>query len=130
MLDTKEAAFLQAIAEDREANTTRLIFADWLEERGDAPRAEFIRVQCELASAKLSEDRRHALRVRERELLDAHRQPWCQALGLPVEDVHFERGLIARMRLSRWEGGKVLDLASMPRLAPLTELDLSGLELG
>jgi uncharacterized protein (TIGR02996 family) len=130
MLDAKEVAFLQAIAEDREENTTRLIFADWLEERGDTPRADFIRVQCELASAKLSEDRRHALRVRERELLDAHRHEWSQAFGLPLEEVHFERGLIARMRLSRWEDGKMLDPGCLPRLAPLTELDLSGLQLG
>ena len=28
-----------------------LIFADWLEENGQAERAEFIRVQCELGDA-------------------------------------------------------------------------------
>jgi uncharacterized protein (TIGR02996 family) len=36
-----EAAFLKAIAEDRD-DTTRLAFADWLEERGD-PRAAWVR---------------------------------------------------------------------------------------
>src|SRR6185295_9935281 len=42
----------------------------------------------------------------------------------------FERGLIARMRLSQWDGGQILDPAYAPRLVTLTELDLSGLQLG
>ncbi|HWG42114.1 MAG TPA: TIGR02996 domain-containing protein [Gemmataceae bacterium] len=120
----------QSSLDKREDNTTRLVFADWLEEHGDTPRADFIRVQCELASAKLAKKRRHALRVRERELLDAHRQQWCQAFGLPIEDVHFERGLIVKMRLSQWKGRNVFDAAGTQRLATLTELDLSGLRLG
>ena len=28
----------------------RLVLADWLEERGESGRAEFVRVQCELAA--------------------------------------------------------------------------------
>jgi uncharacterized protein (TIGR02996 family) len=41
----EESAFLRAIAEDPNDEGTRLVFADWLEERGD-PRAEFIRLDC------------------------------------------------------------------------------------
>ena len=89
-----------------------------------------LRIQCELTSAELSPDRRHELRVRERGLLDAHRHTWCQAFGLPVEEVSFWRGLIAGVRISQWDGGKMLDPACLPRLATLTELDLSGLQLG
>ena len=55
MLDTNEAPFLRAIAEGQNDNAAHLVFADWLEERGRSPRAEFIRVQCELASAKLAD---------------------------------------------------------------------------
>ncbi len=127
---TEPERLLRAIAEDLYDDAPRLVYSDWLEEHGDLERAEFIRFQCELASANLSEERRHALRLRERALFDAHRQQWCQAFGLPIEEVHFERGSIARMRLSRWEGGHVLDPVCMPRLATLTELDLSGLRLG
>jgi uncharacterized protein (TIGR02996 family) len=130
MLDANEAAFLRSVAEEGDDNTGRLALADWLEDRGDAPRAEFIRVQCELASAGPTEERRRALRLRERDLLNAHRRQWCEALDLPVEDVHFARGLIARVRLSQWEGGRVLDPAHAPRFATLEELDLSGLQLG
>jgi uncharacterized protein (TIGR02996 family) len=130
MQETNEASFLRGIAEEDADGSTRLVFADWLDDHGEGPRAEFIRVQCELASSKLSGERRQALRLRERELLDAHRQEWCQSFGLPLEDVSFERGLIGRARLGRWSKSKLLQPANVPRLATLTELDLSGLKVG
>ena len=62
-----EALFLQAVLENPDDDTPRLIYADWLEERGD-PRGEFIRVQCELANMTEEDDHgrsrggsRHAL---------------------------------------------------------------------
>jgi uncharacterized protein (TIGR02996 family) len=42
-------AFLLAICENPDDDTPRLVFADWLQEHGDEARAEFIRVQIELA---------------------------------------------------------------------------------
>jgi uncharacterized protein (TIGR02996 family) len=44
--DPTEASLLQAIADRDE--TIRLVYADWLEQRGDLVRAEFLRVQDEL----------------------------------------------------------------------------------
>ena len=44
-----DAPFLAQIAADPEVDAPRLIYADWLEEQQDE-RAEFIRVQCELAA--------------------------------------------------------------------------------
>ena len=41
---THDEAFLQAIIDNPDDDAPRLIYADWLEERGD-PRGEFIRVQ-------------------------------------------------------------------------------------
>jgi uncharacterized protein (TIGR02996 family) len=124
-----EAAFLRSIAASDD-NVGRLMFADWLEEHGEHPRADFLRVQCELASPKLSEKRHHALRVRERELLDGHRSQWLQAFGLPLEDVCFRAGLIASARLSQWDDGSWLDAEHASRLATVAELDLSGLHIG
>jgi uncharacterized protein (TIGR02996 family) len=40
---------LRAILDDPEDDTPRLVYADWLEEFGDAARAEFIRVQISIA---------------------------------------------------------------------------------
>jgi uncharacterized protein (TIGR02996 family) len=129
MRDINEAAFLQSIAANDD-DSGRLVLADWLEESGDRPRADFVRVQCELASSGISEDRRRILRVRERELLDAHRQEWLQEFGLLLEDVCFQGGLIAAARLSRWKGERQLDARHAPRLRTLRELDLSGLGIG
>jgi uncharacterized protein (TIGR02996 family) len=73
---TDAAAFLAAIVAAPDADGPRLVYADWLEERGDAARAEFIRVQCALA--QVDEDNRdvHPLAGRERELLRAHEEEW------------------------------------------------------
>jgi uncharacterized protein (TIGR02996 family) len=130
MRDRKEAAILRTIAENDADNSGRLVLSDLLEEGGDTARAEFVRVQCELAAPKLAQKRRQALRERERALLDAHRHEWIQAIRLPVEDVRFDRGLIAGMRLSKWLKGKLLDEEHAPWLVTLRELDLSGLGLG
>jgi uncharacterized protein (TIGR02996 family) len=53
-------AFLQAIIDDPDDDTPRLIFADWLDENGEPERAEFIR--CSATSvAGCSSDRRRSL---------------------------------------------------------------------
>lgn len=44
-------ALLKAILAHPDDDTPRLIYADWLEERGDSARADLIRVQCELGFA-------------------------------------------------------------------------------
>ena len=79
MTTATEVGLLQAIISEPAANDLRLIYADWLEENGQPERAEFIRVQIELASMDWDyerderDDRKYAhyaaLRGRERELL-------------------------------------------------------------
>src|SRR5262245_56818171 len=71
----------------------RLVYADWLDERGD-PRGEFIRVQCELARLPHGGPDRERLRVRESELLAAHRSEWEAPLrALGATNIAFRRGL-------------------------------------
>jgi uncharacterized protein (TIGR02996 family) len=62
-----EDAFLADIRDHPDDDTPRLIYADWLEERGDI-RAEFLRVQVRLAELKhkAREDRRLKARLRHR----------------------------------------------------------------
>lgn len=60
---------LQTILEHPEADWPRLVYADWLEERGETAHAELIRVQCELAHRACRGEWRKTLRKRERELL-------------------------------------------------------------
>jgi uncharacterized protein (TIGR02996 family) len=66
------APFLDAIIDNRLDDGPRLVYADWLDERGD-PRGEFIRVGCEIAAREAAgdyDDRYLDLVAREQELLD------------------------------------------------------------
>jgi uncharacterized protein (TIGR02996 family) len=44
----EEAGFIDAILANPSEDATRLVYADWLEERGD-PRAAYLRLECQLA---------------------------------------------------------------------------------
>src|SRR5262249_13022193 len=45
-LTPQEEAFVQDVRENPDDPAPRLVYADWLDENGDADRAEFIRLQC------------------------------------------------------------------------------------
>jgi uncharacterized protein (TIGR02996 family) len=74
---------LRAILDQPKEDTPRLVYADWLEENGRPERAEFIRVQVELAridvcpmDPKVYREKWSPLRRRERELLGLARDMW------------------------------------------------------
>jgi uncharacterized protein (TIGR02996 family) len=95
---THDEAFLQAILEDPDDVSLRLIYADYLDDRGD-PRGEFIRVQCRLALLPEGDPRREGLQATERGLLEGHRGEWVgQLLGL-VEHCWFRRGFVEVIRV-------------------------------
>jgi uncharacterized protein (TIGR02996 family) len=86
---TDDPGLLQAILDDPEDDGLRLVYADWLEEHGEPERAEFIRVQIELAR----DPRRGDLEARERALLKEHEEEWAGPLRPPVGDWGFDRGM-------------------------------------
>src|SRR5215471_4120084 len=90
------AAFLQAILHQPDDDLPRLIYADWLEEQGDNIRAEFIRIQCELAKLPRKDSRRRELSAREIDLLAVNGGRWRDELpelkGIIWRD--FERGFL------------------------------------
>src|SRR5262245_38486286 len=63
----QEEGFLRAIAAEPGDDTVRLVYADWLEERGD-PRAEFLRLEHKLGPGPRLDPRRLVLadRLEER----------------------------------------------------------------
>src|SRR3954470_3857617 len=89
--------FLDAIREAPDDDAVRLVYSDWLEDRGDAARAEFIRAQVELARGVADEARRDLLRRRERELLLANERKWLGGLGATVKRAAFVRGFVERV---------------------------------
>jgi uncharacterized protein (TIGR02996 family) len=72
---TDDQAFLQAIRANFADDAVRLVYADWLEERGD-PRAEFIRVECALAHMARDDPRRRALWRRDLEMIVRYKDRW------------------------------------------------------
>jgi uncharacterized protein (TIGR02996 family) len=100
-------SFLQAMIDAPEDDTPRLVYADWLEEHGageaDRDRAEFIRVQVELARLRFASKadpgaaRYEVLRSREGGLY-RHHKLWASELNLPPKrgvSCVFRRGMVA-----------------------------------
>ncbi len=69
-------SFLRAIAEDLDDDTLRLVFADWLDDHGDHPRAEFIRVQIEAERQRNGSPGHKRLTDRAVVLLREHGDLW------------------------------------------------------
>jgi len=70
---------------------SRLVYADYLEERGD-PRAEIIRLQCDLAKMSPFDDRWSECITRERRLFCKHGAEWVPAHGQIMD-----RGFISQL---------------------------------
>ncbi len=87
-----EVAFLQALLDEPEDRTTRLVFADWLDDRGD-PRGEFLRVETELAGWVPDHRRRNEMLTRRRQLLADHEANWLGPLRVFANDWLWENGL-------------------------------------
>jgi uncharacterized protein (TIGR02996 family) len=100
------------IAESPDDDAVRLVYSDWLEEHGQTDRAEFVRVQIELARGKASKARRERLRKRERELLAAHELEWVGPLRSAVRRAAFVRGFVERVSVH---------VEQLKRAAPLLE---------
>lgn len=92
-------ALRQAILDDFDDDAPRLVYADWLMERGD-PYGEFIRLQCEDARGRLTAEQRHRMRA----LLLANEKIWLGEVARAT-DLHsrrWERGFLAGCALSRY----------------------------
>jgi uncharacterized protein (TIGR02996 family) len=91
---THHDVFLQDILATPGDDTPRLIYADWLEDNGDLPRSEFIRVQCRLTRLSPAE---HPPEWRQREqfLLGRHGALWRRNVPAWLRSgVVFRRGFI------------------------------------
>jgi uncharacterized protein (TIGR02996 family) len=84
---TPEEAFVQAITDSPDDETSRLVYADWLEERGD-PRGEFLRLECRLRALPETCEEHLALLPRLAELGGGADVRWLAA----VCRVHLETG--------------------------------------
>src|SRR5262245_3628070 len=115
-----EEALLQAIRDDPEDDAPRLVYADWLEEHRQPERAEFIRVQCELAGCPAEPGRLRELQERESALLNAHEKSWLEPLARILDPSVLQTStarVLKRLFLRRWKlpSADVLNSAHCPR---------------
>lgn len=109
--------FIRAIVEHPNDDVPRLVFADWLDEHGDGPRADFIRTQIELSrlvrrppnrfnlysefpptiiDAK-NTSRVKRLQLRSKELLHKHNGEWVHDWAVGLSGLFFWRGFVERI---------------------------------
>lgn len=110
--DSTETRLLDAVLARPEDDEPRLVYADWLMERGD-PRGEFIAVQCALA--RLTKERKRtspayrAAANRARAIEREHLRKWVDVAGLRKWWGQFERGFVTHLTISpsalrsKWE---------------------------
>jgi uncharacterized protein (TIGR02996 family) len=148
----QEEALLRDILENPDDDAPRLLYADWLDVRGN-PRGEFIRVQCDLARMQNDDPRRARVVRREKALLRKHKKGWLEPLrGFAKWPVTFRRGFVEDIKCSlkqfldwaEWlfrltavrhvwlnkGGSHVQALAELPCLAYLSALHLRENGLG
>ena len=151
--------FLNALLADPDDDTLRLAMADWLDENDQPARAEFVRVQVELARGAPDRDRLRALERRQRDLLVAHDAEWVAPLAavlgcapgrwggwvfrrgfveyfnLPAGVVNKHGAKLAKLTpvrelfLRPCSAGSVVALCRKPWLASVTHLYLEGVAL-
>jgi uncharacterized protein (TIGR02996 family) len=149
----QEQAFLDDIIAHAGDDTPRLVYADWLEESGEGHRAEFIRVQCQLAGLAADDSRQDGLKEREWELRTVYGGEWAQALPAwaRTQKLTFCRGFAEKVSVTasqllkqgrklfavaplrelhlRAAAGRMAEVATSPHLARLTALDFTKTDL-
>jgi uncharacterized protein (TIGR02996 family) len=146
---THEEAFLEDIVSHPDDDAPRLVFADWLDDHGEADRAEFIRLQVH-GARPLAEEQRRVGEKRQEELLTRHEGTWRSALPAleGVTWVDFSRGFVEavfvespevflaqaaalfaaapvrRLQVGRVDAQGARALSRSPYLARLSELNL------
>jgi uncharacterized protein (TIGR02996 family) len=127
-----DKALLAAIWANPLEDTPRLMYADFLqetEEQVNIARAEFIRIQCELARLDEWDDspRIATLKAREAQLWQLHRKAWLEKVSKKLPHTSFRRGFVYPRR-QRFPGAQFLKLK--PKEfddAPQWDISLTGL---
>jgi len=92
------AEFLGEILANPDDVTARLVYADWLEERGD-PRSEFIRVQCRLAELSDEDPEYRKLDERSLEFIRKYKEQWVVEIAPLVFSPRLNRGFVEEIVL-------------------------------
>ncbi len=116
---TEREALLRAVCESPDDDVPRLVFADWLEENGEAERAEFIRAEIELDRQPGYPDDFGIEYERLNDKLTAYLSKWEWRRELAIYgdvEVVWRRGFaeIIRCDTQEWLGSAAAVLSSHP----------------
>jgi uncharacterized protein (TIGR02996 family) len=75
-----EQGFLETLAANPADDVTRLVYADWLDERGD-PRDRYLRLEVELAGFAPADPRLASLEAELKQLRPGLSSEWCELAG-------------------------------------------------
>jgi uncharacterized protein (TIGR02996 family) len=125
-------ALFRAVCENPADDTPRLAYADWLDDHGDATRAEFIRLQCEASHLCPAYSTPTAARNRASQLLKEFGDRWYDELP-EIPGVEwggmFVRGFIDRAQTHALDE-VTATLAAAFAATPLRYLTVSSLRPG
>jgi uncharacterized protein (TIGR02996 family) len=124
------AAFLRTIVADPDNDVPRLVYADWLDEHGQPERAEFIRVQIELARCPRTHRDYERLAERDRQLRAEWEEQWRKELPdlAGLNWCWFTRGFVEEIHAQLVvDRDRVPDLATARACTPLRRLHLSSI---
>jgi uncharacterized protein (TIGR02996 family) len=112
--ESEDRRYIQNVVANPDDDAPRLEFANWLEKQGQGERAEFIRLQCEIAEKQ----------QREKELLHRNWTAWTKDIhSYGAEGVKFHRGFPEQFSMS--PGRFLLLNEGLNSLTPIRQLDLS-----
>src|SRR5262249_13695791 len=99
---TDRDALLAAVIAEPDDDGARLVYADFLEERGDTARAQFLRTQVALAKMPADDPRHIGLYAKYRQLLDEHGEAWADDVfgRQGVREVTFTRGFVGVLHVT------------------------------
>jgi uncharacterized protein (TIGR02996 family) len=117
--------FLDVLRDEPEDRSTRLIYADWLEDHDQPIRAEFIRVQLRLQGLPADHPERPALAAREHELRVGHAGELLGSAPKSLRQVEFRGGLVERLEFG--SDTTVDEIVPLLRRHPVQQLTIDDL---
>jgi uncharacterized protein (TIGR02996 family) len=124
---TDEQKFLAAIRKQPDDRVTRLVYADWLQDRDDS-RGELIRIEEEMRHLPIYSDLYWQLKPRRKELLMLAEKPWLKKMGYGSTDYQpvfadvpkgwKERWRLLRESVERWYGVPMDDVGGPLKPVP------------
>jgi len=97
---TTRESFVTAIADQPGDDTHRLVFADWLDDHGDADRAAYVRAACAAATKRAGTAARADFLDRADELLGRHEADWLGEWADRLLTWEFRRGFLHAVRMT------------------------------